>query len=194
MRIKQARFITSINGNKNFPGRGLPQIAVLGKSNVGKSSLINCLANQKKLAKSSQEPGKTKLINVFLFNEVFHLLDLPGYGFARVAKNVQEEWIQMMDEYLCGSEFLVHLLLLVDIRHEPTKNDKVMAEWARESGIPFTIVATKADKLSKSQQIQAKLVIAQALQVDQRDIFPVSSSTRQGKEELVDRIGKTLIS
>lgn len=192
MKIKQAQFITSVTGNAAFPGRGLPQIAVLGKSNVGKSSLINCLANQKKLAKTSQQPGKTRLINIFLFNEDFHLVDLPGYGYAKVSKDMQEDWMRMMDEYLCESQHLTHLLHLVDIRHEPTANDKVIAEWIRESGIPCTVVATKADKLSKSQQIRAVGVIAKSLDVDKSDILPFSSVNRQGKDELLGRMGKAL--
>lgn len=192
VKIKQAQFITSVTGNDNFPGRGLPQIAVLGKSNVGKSSLINCLANQKKLAKTSQQPGKTRLINIFLFNDNFHLVDLPGYGYAKVSKDMQEDWMRMMDEYLCGSEHLEHLLLLVDIRHEPTANDKVMAEWARDSAIPFSVVATKADKLSRSQQIRAIGVIAKSLGIEKDQVLPFSSANRQGREELTDHIGKVL--
>ena len=192
MKIQQAQFVTSVTGNDNFPGRGLPQIAVLGKSNVGKSSLINCLANQKKLAKTSQQPGKTRLINIFLFNNSFHLVDLPGYGYAKVSKDMQEDWMRMMDEYLCGSKYLDHLLLLVDIRHEPSANDKVMAEWARDSAIPFSVVATKADKLSKSQQIRSLGVIAKALNIEKDQVLPFSSANRQGREELTDYIGKVL--
>lgn len=192
MKIKQARFVTSITGNDAFSGRGLPQIAVIGKSNVGKSSLINCLANQKKLAKTSQQPGKTRLINIFLFNEDFHLVDLPGYGYARVSKDMQDDWMRMMDEYLCGSEHLDHLLLLVDIRHEPGANDKVMAEWARESAIPFSVVATKADKLSKSQQIRSINMIAKTLGVEKNQVLPFSSANRQGREELIDHVGRVL--
>lgn len=185
MRITQARFITSLTGNQDFEGRGLSQIALVGKSNVGKSSLINCLVNQKKLAKTSQQPGKTRLINIFLINEGFHLVDLPGYGFAKVSKAMQADWSKMMGEYLNESELLVHLLFLVDIRHEPSTQDKKMAAWIHETGIPFSVVATKADKLSKSQQIKALGVISRSLDVPVDSITPFSSANKQGKEELL---------
>lgn len=192
MKIKKARFITSITGDADFPGRGLPQVAIMGKSNVGKSSLINSLANQNKLAKTSQQPGKTRLINIFLFNENFHLVDLPGYGYAKVSKHIQEDWERMMGEYLESSQFLKQILLLVDIRHAPDSNDKSMLAWVKETGIPFVVVATKADKLSKSQQIKSVRALSESLGVDREDIFPTSSVNKQGKDELVNRIGEVL--
>ncbi|NTU89772.1 MAG: YihA family ribosome biogenesis GTP-binding protein [Actinobacteria bacterium] len=192
MKIKKASFVTSITGNQNFPGCGLPQIAIVGKSNVGKSSLINGLVNQKKLAKTSQQPGKTRLINVFLINDNFHLIDVPGYGYAEVSKDMQEDWRRMINEFLNGSEHLKHILLLIDIRHEPGANDKEMLAWIRETGIPCSIIATKADKLSKSQQQKAIAIICRSLDIKQNEILPVSSVSKQGTNELLDHIGRIL--
>ena len=145
MEIKKAEFITSMASYGAFSGRGLKQIAVVGKSNVGKSSLINRICNRQKLARTSATPGKTRLINVFLLNESFHLIDLPGYGYAKVDKQEKARWGAMMQAYFQQSEELCHVLTLVDIRHEPTQDDVQMNTFLRQTGIPFTVVATKAD-------------------------------------------------
>lgn len=192
MQIKKASFITSLVGNRDFPGRGLPQIAVAGKSNVGKSSLINCITNHSKLAKTSQQPGKTRLINIFLINERFHLVDLPGYGYARVSKGMQEDWGRMMNEFLNGSEHLHHMLHLVDIRHEPAEHDQQMAAWIKAAGIPCTVVATKADKLSKAQRQRAVFLICRTLGVQPWEVVPFSSATKEGKDELLRRMDEAL--
>ncbi|MDR3085345.1 MAG: ribosome biogenesis GTP-binding protein YihA/YsxC [Christensenellaceae bacterium] len=186
-RIKTARFITSLTGNQGFEGQGLPQIAVAGKSNVGKSSLINCLCGNHKLARISQEPGKTRLVNVFLLNDRSHLIDLPGYGFARVSRGMQEDWGRMMNEFLNGSPHLKLMLHLVDIRHEPGEHDQLMAKWIRAANLPFVVVATKADKLSKAQRQRAIFAIARTLGVQPWEIQPFSAQTREGKEELLAR-------
>ena len=141
MRIKRATFVTSLTGNQRFEGEGLPQIAIAGKSNVGKSSLINCLCNQNKLARVSAEPGKTRLVNIFRINDDFHLVDLPGYGYARVSRSMQEDWGQMMDSYLSGSEHLCHILHLVDIRHDPGQHDLQMQAWIQHNQLPCTVIA-----------------------------------------------------
>lgn len=193
MQIKQAVFVTSMAGDEDFSGRGLSQIAVAGKSNVGKSSLINCLTNQKKLARTSQQPGRTQLLNIFLINEQWHLVDLPGYGFAKVPKHVKEEWQKLMHGYLKNSQELVGMLHLVDIRHEPGDHDKTMATWIQEVGIPCVTVATKADKLSKMQQQKSVARIAKALNVPTSEIVPFSSVTKQGKDELLSRMEEILL-
>lgn len=146
MEIKKAEFITSMAQYGKFEGVGLPQIAVAGKSNVGKSSLINKLCNRRSLARTSQTPGKTRLINAFLLNDSFHLIDLPGYGFAKVDKQEKLRWGKMMQDYFEQSDELRHVLCLVDIRHEPTEDDKQMNLFLRQMGIPFTVIATKADQ------------------------------------------------
>jgi len=145
--IKSADFITSMADYGPFAGRGLPQVAVAGKSNVGKSSLINRLCRRNKLARTSSTPGKTRLINIFLLNQQFHLIDLPGYGFAKVDKREKARWGKMMQDYFEQAEELRQVLCLVDIRHEPTEDDKQMNLFLRQMGIPFTVVATKADKM-----------------------------------------------
>ena len=192
MRIKRATFVTSLTGNQRFEGEGLPQIAIAGKSNVGKSSLINCLCNQNKLARVSAEPGKTRLVNIFRINDDFHLVDLPGYGYARVSRSMQEDWGQMMDSYLSGSEHLCHILHLVDIRHEPGQQDLQMQAWIQHNQLPCTVIATKCDKLSRAQQQKSILAICRALGVQPWDVLPFSSVTRAGREELLERLGKIL--
>ena len=192
MRIKRATFVTSLTGNQRFEGEGLPQIAIAGKSNVGKSSLINCLCNQNKLARVSAEPGKTRLVNIFRINDDFHLVDLPGYGYARVSRSMQEDWGQMMDSYLSGSEHLCHILHLVDIRHDPGQHDLQMQAWIQHNQLPCTVIATKCDKLSRAQQQKSILIICRALGVQPWDVLPFSSVTRAGREELLERLGKIL--
>ena len=192
MRIKRATFVTSLTGNQRFEGEGLPQIAIAGKSNVGKSSLINCLCNQNKLARVSAEPGKTRLVNIFRINDDFHLVDLPGYGYARVSRAMQEDWGQMMDSYLSGSEHLCHILHLVDIRHEPGQHDLQMQAWIQHNQLPCTVIATKCDKLSRAQQQKSILAICRALGVQPWDVLPFSSVTRAGRDELLDRLDQIL--
>ena len=192
MRIKRATFVTSLTGNQRFEGEGLPQIAIAGKSNVGKSSLINCLCNQNKLARVSAEPGKTRLVNIFRINDDFHLVDLPGYGYARVSRAMQEDWGQMMDSYLSGSEHLCHILHLVDIRHDPGQHDLQMKAWIQHNQLPCTVIATKCDKLSRAQQQKSILAICRALGVQPWDVLPFSSVTRAGRDELLERLGHIL--
>ena len=192
VKIKQARFVTSAINDRDFAMRELPHIAIVGKSNVGKSSLINGLANQKKLAKTSQQAGKTRLINVYLFNEDFYLVDLPGYGYAEVSRKTQEDWNRMMNEFLVNSDNIAHILHLIDIRHEPGNHDKDVFEWICKAGIPYTVVATKADKLSKMQQQKSILQISRSLEIEPSEVLAFSSVSKQGKDELVDRLGKVL--
>ena len=190
MEIKQAEFVTSMAAYGNFAGRGLDQIAVAGKSNVGKSSLINKLCNRNKLARTSATPGKTRLINVFLLNKAFHLIDLPGYGFARVDKQEKQRWGQMMQVYFEKSEPLCHVLHLVDIRHEPTQDDIQMNLFLRQMGIPFTVVATKADKISRGARMKQIAPICRALLVQPWEIICTSSEDGAGREDLLALLEK----
>lgn len=186
--INQASFVTSVGQGQKYPAPLACEIAVVGRSNVGKSSLINCLTNNNKLAKTSQTPGKTRLINYFLMNNAFYLVDLPGYGFAKRSKDEQTEWGDLIGSYMSSGR-PKHLLLLVDIRHEPSPEDREMFQWTLHAGVPFTVVATKADKLSKSQRAvaankAAKLLGAPAFAV------PFSAEEKIGKDALTDRIGQ----
>ncbi len=171
----------------------LPQLAVVGKSNVGKSSLINALCNRNKLCKTSSTPGKTRLINVFLINDSFHLVDLPGFGFAKVNKAEKQRWGDMMDAYFQQSTLLKHVLQLVDIRHDPTEDDVLMNRYLRQSGIPFTVVATKADKISRGARSKQLAPICRALLTQPWELIPFSAVTNAGREELLEKIEAALI-
>lgn len=192
MDIKKATFVTSMARYGAFPGRGLPQIAVVGRSNVGKSSLINRLCQSKNLAKTSSTPGKTRLINAFLINQEFHLIDLPGYGYAKVSKKEQESWGRMMQEYFEQAETLRLVLHLVDIRHAPSEGDLQMNAFLYQSGIPFRVVATKADKLSRAQRGSMLPRLARDLAVQPWEIVPVSSQTGEGRDNLLKAIEEGL--
>ena len=190
MIIKKAKFQTSLAEFKDFPGQGLPEIAFAGKSNVGKSSLINALTHNSKLARTSSEPGKTRLVNFFLLNDSFYLVDLPGYGFARASKQEKEKWSGMIEGYLQKSENLRHVVQLVDIRHAPTEEDQMMTNYLRHYEIPFTVVATKADKLSKAQRGRSIPVICRTLVVQPWEIIACSSEDGTGLEALTDAMGR----
>jgi GTP-binding protein len=190
--FKDARFITSLPRYGDFPGRGLPQLAVCGRSNVGKSSLINNLCRKHGLAKTSGTPGKTRLINVFLIDNAFHLIDLPGYGYAKVSKREQESWGKMMNDYFSQAETLRLALHLVDIRHEPSAQDREMNAFLYQTGLPFQVVATKADKLSRAQRQRHLMPIARALAVQPWEIIAYSSQTGEGREALIQAIEKRL--
>ena len=184
MEIKNAEFVTSMSAYKT-PSPALPQIAVAGKSNVGKSSLINCLCRRKALARTSATPGKTRLINLFLLNNEFHLVDLPGYGFAKVDKMEKQRWGQMMEGYFRDADELRLTLHLVDIRHEPTQDDLQMNAFLRASGLPFLVVATKADKVSRGARMKYLAPICRGLQVQPWQVLCASSETGEGREQIL---------
>jgi len=186
--IKQAEFVTSVGQGQAYPAPLECEIAIVGRSNVGKSSLINCICNNKKLAKTSQTPGKTRLINYFLINRAFFLVDLPGYGFARASKTEQRDWGALIGDYLASGR-PKHLFLLLDIRHEPSAEDRQMFEWVLYYGVPFTLIATKADKLSKSKRAVAANKAAKLLGAPPFAI-PFSAEGANGREQVVDRIGQ----
>ena len=192
MIIKKAKFLLSQSKFGGFPQQGMPEIAMAGKSNVGKSSLINSLTRHSKLARTSSEPGKTRLINYYSINEEFLLVDLPGYGFARAPKSEQEKWSQMIEGYLTGSQQLRHVFHLVDIRHAPTKEDQMMTEYLRHYDIPFTVIATKADKLSKAQRSRSIPVICRTLVVQPWEVMTYSSEDLTGRDALLDKIDEIL--
>ena len=186
MKIKEAVFITSVASADKFLQTNKPIIAVAGKSNVGKSSLINMLANRKKLAKTSDTPGRTRLINYFDFGD-FILADLPGYGFAKVSKEEKKKWGALLESFLATQKICL-LLSLVDIRHEPTSDDKMMINYLYHYAVPFALVATKADKLAKTKVKPRVKEIATSLKVGFADITATSSDTGFGKDELLSII------
>jgi len=192
MRIVKSAFVTSLEGLREYQGRGIPEIAMAGKSNVGKSSLINSLCGNSKLARTSSEPGKTRMINLYRVNDEFILADLPGYGFARAPGSEKARWGKMMESYLEGSDMLRHVFLLADIRHDPTGEDVMMANYLRHYKIPFSVIATKADKLSKAQRGRSMPVICRALSVQPWQVIAYSSEDGTGKEKLLQRIEEIL--
>ena len=192
MMIQDASFLLSMAEYQETPPISLPQIAVVGRSNVGKSSLINALCQRKKLCKISSTPGKTRLINVFLINDSFHLVDLPGYGFAKVNKAEKERWGKMMEQYFQATTLLRHALQLVDIRHDPSQDDIAMASFYRSIGVPFTVIATKADKISRGARMKYIAPICRAMQKQPWDIIPFSAEDGTGREELLANLETVL--
>lgn len=188
--IKQAEFITSVGLGSEYPPPSETgvEIALVGKSNVGKSSLINSLCNNYKLARVSASPGKTRLINYFTINRQFYLVDLPGYGFAKAPKTEKEKWGQLMEQYLSSGR-VTHLFLLLDIRHEPTAEDKQMFQWVLYYGVPFTLVATKSDKLARSKRRQAANAAAKLLGAPPAALA-YSGETGEGRVELLEAMGQ----
>ena len=190
MEIKQATFVTSVASDKNFLKTDKPIVAICGKSNVGKSSLINMLAGQKKLAKTSVTPGRTRLINYFDFG-AFMLADLPGYGFAKVSKEEKKKWGALLEKFL-ATEDITLVLSLVDIRHDPTSDDKMMINYLYHYALPFTLIATKADKLGKTKVKPRIKEIATDLRVGIADITASSADTGLGKKEIFSIIEQAI--
>ena len=187
LKITNAEFITSAASKAQFIKSEKPIIAVCGKSNVGKSSFINMLANRKKLAKVSKEPGRTRLVNYFDFGE-FILADLPGYGFARVSKAEKLKWAKLLDDFFADKENIAHVFSLADIRHDPTADDRQMVEYLYYHLVPFTVVATKADKLSRAQADKSITNIAAVYKCGKGNVIATSAETRQGLSEVLERI------
>ena len=188
----KAAFSRSAGAPKDFLKDGLPQFAFAGRSNVGKSSVINRLLNRKNLAYVGASPGKTTQINYFLVDDRAYLVDLPGYGYAKVSQAEKERWAKLMETYFQeGADAITAGVLIVDIRHKPTENDKVMHGWFRESGCPEIIVANKLDKLKKSQVEPALALIRETLELTDEDILiPFSAEKGMGKDELVGLLNK----
>ena len=172
-----------------YPAEGIPEIALAGRSNVGKSSIINTLLNRRNFARTSQTPGKTRTINFYLINNEFYFVDLPGYGYAKIAKSEKEKWGGIMERYLESRQELCSIFLLVDIRHEPTADDKLMYEWIIHFGYNCVIIATKADKISRGQYQKHISIIRKKLQMESSEkVIPVSSLKKTGVEELWEEI------
>ena len=190
MKIESTNFLKSAAKLDQFPKSDLPEVAFIGRSNVGKSSLINSLLGVKGLARTSSTPGRTQQINFFLINEFFRFVDLPGYGYARVPEKIRREWGPLAESYLATRQCLVLSIMITDLRHEPTRLDLQMKEWLVQSGKPFIIVATKSDKLS-GNELRASLVRASAA-LGGFDVIPYSAVTRKGAERIWREILKRL--
>lgn len=188
MKIKSSRFIGSAANKSQYPAADVPEIAVVGRSNVGKSSIINMLLGRKGLVKTSATPGKTQLVNFFDIDGKFRFVDLPGYGFANVSKSVKHNWGQVVGEYLGTRQNLLEIMLLLDIRHAPTEDDLTMIDWIRRSGYRGILVATKGDKLGRQNQMKQTRAILQKLNAVGEPIYITSALNRQGKYEVWDAL------
>jgi GTP-binding protein len=193
MEIKQSEFITSAVKPEQYPTDNRLEIAFVGRSNVGKSSLINSLTNRRKLVKVSRTPGKTRLVNFFLINNEFYFVDLPGYGYAKVSRTEKESWGKFIETYLVNRGQLKRIILLVDCRRKPSEDDKLMYDFIKHYGYECTVVATKTDKLTKNELKKNMAMLKKELDLAGDDkLLTYSSLNKQGKEELLENIESAL--
>lgn len=193
MKVTQAEIVISAVQQSQYPEDKLPEIVLLGRSNVGKSSFINTLIQRKGLARTSSQPGKTQTMNFYKINNAFYFVDMPGYGYAKVSKKEREKWGVMIEEYLQKRENMVLVFLLVDSRHEPTEDDRLMYDWLTYYGLDPVIIATKADKISKVRQKKAVDNIFNTLRPRKRsDVILFSAATKMGKDEAWEVIEERL--
>jgi len=193
MEFVDIKLLTTAVKYEQYPDESLPEIALVGRSNVGKSSLINCLANRKNIARTSSTPGKTATINFYEIAGKYRIVDLPGYGYAKVSKVEKEKWAAMIEGYLARRSNLVQVIQLVDARHKPTADDKMMFDWIKSYNYEPLVVATKLDKLKKSQIEGNLTAIYDELQLgDDSVLIPFSSETREGREQVIELIDYVL--
>jgi GTP-binding protein len=192
MVIKNVNLEIVCGPTSKLPETRLPEVAFAGKSNVGKSSLINALMNRKSYARTSAQPGKTQTINYYNINEEIYFVDLPGYGYAKASKAEVEKWGRMIEKYLRTSKQLKCVFLLIDIRHEPGENDRLMYDWIVHNGYNPVIIATKLDKIKRSQKDKQIKLIRTALNAGDAVIVPFSATSKQGREEIYEIIDKML--
>ncbi|HUT43305.1 MAG TPA: ribosome biogenesis GTP-binding protein YihA/YsxC [Desulfobacterales bacterium] len=192
MIIKSAEFVTSAVKPSQYPPAVLPEIAFAGRSNVGKSSLINTLVNRKRLVKTSSTPGRTQLINFFNINEEFTFVDIPGYGYAKVPASVKKNWGPMIETYITTRKTLKGVILIMDIRRTPGPEEMNMLDWLNHHGIPSIPVLTKSDKLSKTRQQKQLKEISNTLSADKNNFILFSAKSRQGKDEVWDAVKKVI--
>lgn len=193
MEIKKAEFITSAVKNEGLPVHNQVEFMFCGRSNVGKSSFINTLTNRKKLAKTSSNPGKTQTLNVYHINDSFYFIDVPGYGFANVSKAVKATFGKMIEEYVTGRANLKMVFLLVDFRHKPTEDDKLMYDFLKYYNLPVTVIATKSDKVKNSERSKCKKIILETLELKDGDkLIVTSSSSREGLGLVLSKIDEVL--
>ena len=189
MKIRSSEIVVSAIRKEQYPAEGLPEIALVGRSNVGKSSATNALLNRRNFARTSQTPGKTRTINFYKINNEFYFVDLPGYGYAKVSKSEKDKWGVIMERYLQDRQELCAIFLLVDIRHEPTNDDVMMYEWIKHFGYNCVVIATKADKISRGQYQKHISIIRKKLQLEKDEkVIPLSSSKKTGVEDVGNEI------
>ena len=193
MRLINFKFVKSASKPNEFIVDELPQVAIVGRSNVGKSSLINMLANNKKMAKTSSTPGRTRLVNYFDIDGKVYLVDLPGYGFAQASKSIKKEWDRVLDDYFNNTHNLKLVLLLIDCRHLPSELDVMMLNYLVELNIPYQIVLTKADKLSKSQLVKNINDISNSIRHNKNMFISTSADKKQGAEQIALAIEKAIV-
>ena len=184
MKVTSAEFIKSAVDPFYYPDDSLPEVAFVGRSNVGKSSLINTLVNRKKLAKTSNTPGRTQLVNFFVINKNLSFVDLPGYGYAKVPISVKKGWQAMVERYLEGRQSLRLVVMILDIRRKPSENDALLIQWLRNNNIKIVFVLTKTDKFSRDQVNISRRKIGEHLGVPYDELIPFSAKTRYGKDEI----------
>lgn len=194
MNVTKAEMIITAGLSSQFPVHDMPEIAFAGKSNVGKSSLLNAMLNRKALARTSSQPGKTQTINFYNVQDTYMFVDLPGYGYAKVSEKEKIQWGKLIERYLHSSKQLKAVFLLIDIRHDPSANDKMMYEWIVSQGYNPIIIATKLDKLKRSQVAKHVKMIKQGLDlVPGTQIIPFSSVSKQGREEIWELVEKNFL-
>ncbi|MCA1009842.1 ribosome biogenesis GTP-binding protein YihA/YsxC [Halobacillus halophilus] len=183
MKVNYADIVISAASKKQYPKAPIPEIALAGRSNVGKSSFINKMIQRKNLARTSSKPGKTQTLNFYIINDLFHFVDVPGYGYAKVSKKERAKWGEMMEEYFSEREQLRATALIIDSRHKPTEDDVIMYNYLKHFGLPVMVIATKLDKLKKSQKHKQLKTIQEVLEMEEEDtLIPFSSETGEGKE------------
>lgn len=190
MNLHNAEFVISAVSDKQYPREVLPEVAMVGRSNVGKSSLINKILNRKNFARVSSKPGKTTTINFYSIDKKLMLVDLPGYGYAKVSKKEKQKWGGMIEFYLKSRDCMKAIFLLVDARHEPSEDDIIMLKWIRAYSKDFYVVATKSDKLKPSQKQQSLDLIKEIMIVDDDHFIPFSSETGEGKDRIIALLEK----
>ncbi len=192
MKIRDAQFVKSAVKPDQYPEYAVPEIAFAGRSNVGKSSMINTLIQRKDLVKTSSRPGCTQLINFFLINDDLSFVDLPGYGYAKVSKKIRAAWQPMVETYLSNRPNLLGLVLIIDIRRDPQEEERNLAQWLISHHMPFLVVLTKADKLSKTQQQKRAAAISSQMNRNTSELILFSAKTRVGREIILDEIANLI--
>lgn len=184
MKVNQAELVISAVSKKQYPTEPLPEIALAGRSNVGKSSFINKIIQRKALARTSSKPGKTQTLNFYKINDAYSFVDVPGYGYAKVSKKEREKWGKMMEEYFAERENLNMAVLIIDIRHDPTEDDVTMYDFLKHFDLPVTVIATKLDKIKRGQRAKHLKRIIEVLELEEEDtVIPFSAETGEGKED-----------